>query len=230
MPWAVLPARLESTRLPGKVLADLAGRTMLEHVWRRVCRAECFDRIVVATDSHRVAEIARGFGAEVVATGPAESGTARVAQVVGRAEVAVVNVQADQPLLDPLHLVALVDGMEAGEVTTLVAPGIGDPTDPARVKVDLDPRGVARAFTREWRGDGHVWWVHVGVYGFAPGTLARCVEAPLTSADEDLEQVAWLRAGIRIRAIHVDPVAQSVDTPADLAFVRDRLRHSPEEP
>jgi 3-deoxy-manno-octulosonate cytidylyltransferase (CMP-KDO synthetase) len=225
----VLPARLDSTRLPGKVLADIDGRTMLEHVWRRVRRSECFDRIVVATDSARVAEVARGFGAEVALTGPAESGTARVGQVIRDPGVAVVNVQADQPLLDPCHLALLVGGMAPGEVTTLVAPGTGDPTDPARVKVEVDPEGRATAFTRIWRGGEGPWRLHVGLYGFAAGMVGRCLAAPAPPPGEDLEQVAWLRAGIPIRAVAVDRVAQSVDTPADLAFVRERLRRSPEE-
>ncbi len=229
MVWAVLPARLDSRRLPGKVLADLDGHTMLEHVWRRVQRAACFDRIVVATDSARVGNVARGFGAEVVLTERAESGTARVGQVIRDAGVAVVNVQADQPLLDPAHLVALVEGMRKGEVATLVAPGTGDPADRARVKVDVDHDGLARAFTRRWSGPLRPWWVHVGVYGFAPGMLSRCLEAPPAGAGEDLEQLAWLHAGIAIRATRLDRVAPSVDTPADLAFVRDRLRRFPEE-
>jgi len=202
---------------------------MLEHVWRRVERAECFDRIVVATDSERVAEVARAFGAEVVLTGPAESGTARVAQVVRDADVRVVNVQADQPLLEPAHLVALVEGMREGEVATLVAPGAGDPANPARVKVEIDPRGLATSFTRRWSGAARSWWVHAGVYGFAPGMLALCLEASAPRAGEDLEQLAWMEGGIRIRAIRVAHVAPSVDTPADLAFVRDRLRRAPEE-
>lgn len=227
--WAVLPARLDSRRLPGKVLADLDGRAMLEHVWRRVQLAECFERIFVATDSERVAEVARAFGAEVVLTGAAESGTARVAQAVGDVGVPVVNVQADQPLLDPSHLAALVAGMADGQVTTLVAPGAGDPSDPARVKVELDAAGFATAFTRTWAGPPRSWWVHAGVYGFAPGMLGRCVAAPPPPVSEDLEQLAWLHAGIPIRAVHVDRVAQSVDTPADLALMRDRLRRSPEE-
>jgi 3-deoxy-manno-octulosonate cytidylyltransferase (CMP-KDO synthetase) len=226
----VLPARLGSTRLPGKVLADLHGRTMLEHVWRRVRAAGCFDRISVATDDDRVAAAAAAFGAEVIRTGEARSGTERVALAVGDVPVAVVNVQADQPLLDPAHLVVLVGGLRPGEVTTLAASGSGDPADPARVKVEVDTRGYTTSFTRRWEGPpDREWRLHVGLYGFAPGMLSRCVTAgrAASAADEDLEQVAWLRAGIAIRAVVVDAVAPSVDTPTDLAIVRDRMAVEP---
>jgi CMP-2-keto-3-deoxyoctulosonic acid synthetase len=126
--------------------------------------------------------------------------------------------------------VALIDGLSEGEVATLVAPGEGDPANPARVKVEVGESGLATSFTRRWTGPARPWWVHVGVYGFAPGVLARCVAAPDPASGEDLEQLAWIATGIPIRAIPVDHVAQSVDTPADLASVRDRLRRAPEEP
>jgi 3-deoxy-manno-octulosonate cytidylyltransferase (CMP-KDO synthetase) len=229
--WAVLPARLASTRLPGKVLADLHGRTMLEHVWRRTCAAGCFDRVAVATDDPQVAAAAEAFGADVIPTGPARSGTDRVAMAVGDARVAVVNVQADQPLLDPRHLEVLAAALREGEVTTLSAPGAGDPADPARVKVEVDPEGFAAAFSRKWSGHvGRTWRLHVGLYGFAPGVLGRCVTvgSAASAADEDLEQVAWLRAGIAIRVVPVDHASPSVDTPTDLALVRELLCRGPE--
>jgi 3-deoxy-manno-octulosonate cytidylyltransferase (CMP-KDO synthetase) len=213
------------------VLADLHGRTMLEHVWRRTCAARCFARVLVATDDDRVADVARGFGAVVVHTAPARSGTDRVALAVGGADVAVVNVQADQPVLDPAHLVALVEAMRPDEVTTLTAPGTGDPADPARVKAEVCPDGLATSFTRRWTAPaGTPWRLHVGLYGFAPGVLSRCVDAgsAASAADEDLEQVAWLRAGIAIRTIPVDHGTPSVDTPSDLAIVRDLLEGAPE--
>src|SRR5688572_3086189 len=137
---------------------------MLEHVWRRTCAAGCFDRVAVATDDPRVAATAAAFGAEVISTGKARSGTERVAMAVGDADVAVVNVQADQPLLDPRHLVVLAAAIREGEVTTLTAPGTGDPADPARVKVEADAEGFATAFTRKWTGPlGRTWRLHVGL-------------------------------------------------------------------
>src|SRR5690606_25399364 len=98
--WAVVPARFASTRLPGKVLADLGGRPMVWHVWARAREAGCFDRVLVATDDDRVVAALRPHGVDVARTAPAANGTARVASVAPP-EVAVVNAQGDQPLVDP---------------------------------------------------------------------------------------------------------------------------------
>ena len=223
--WAVLPARLRSARLPEKVLADLAGRSMLEHVWRRVREVAAFDRVIVATDDDRIASVVVGFGGEVVRTGDARNGTHRVALAVGAEPVQVINVQADQPLLDPTHLVQLIARLDAGaEVVTLCAPLEGDPHDRARVKV-LRDGDRAVAFSRGVFPTSGLPEVHVGLYGFAPGAVARCAVAPSTrrSRREDLEQVAWLDAGIRISVDRVDRAPLSVDTPADLEEVRKRM-------
>lgn len=223
--WAVLPARLESRRVPEKVLADLDGRSMLEHVWRRVRSVAAFDRVLVATDHPRIVQVVSAFGGEVVLTGPANNGTRRVALAVGDARVQVVNVQADQPLLDPAHLEVLLRRLDGGApVATLYADLDGDPDDPARVKVVCDD-GRAVRFSRSPVPAGGPYRVHVGIYGFGPGWLARCAAAPITDGAraEDLEQVAWLDAGIAIHIDRVDRSTGSVDTPEDLAEVRRRI-------
>lgn len=220
---AVIPARWSSTRLPGKVLADLAGRPMLVHVWERVASLDCFDRVLVATDDDRVADVALAVGAEVVRTGPARNGTHRAALALGSSFTDVVVVQADQPLLDPVHVRVLVDQLDDAPVATLAAPLVGDPHDPARVKVAIGPDGGAIAFSRRPIPPEGPWLVHLGLYGFRAGALGRCVAAPISprAAAEDLEQVAWLDAGMRIAVAEVDRSPPSVDTPADL----DRVRH-----
>lgn len=223
--WAVLPARLRSVRLPEKVLAELDGRSMLEHVWRRVRQVDAFDRVLVATDDDRIAEAVRAFGGEVVRTGEARNGTHRVSLAVGAARVQVINVQADQPLLDPAHLEVLIRRLDAGaDVATLCAPLVGDPHDRARVKVLRDGTDAV-AFSRRVFPEAGPPQVHVGIYGFGPGWVTRCAEAPPTarSRQEDLEQVAWLEAGIHIAVDEVDRVSPSVDTPEDLEEVRKRI-------
>lgn len=218
--WAVLPARWASTRLPGKVLADLGGRSMLEQVWRRVVASGCFDRVLIATDHPRVLEAALGFGAEAVLTGPQPSGTHRVARVTPP-DVAVVNVQADQPLLDPAHLVRLVELVGQAPVATLCAPLLGDPCDPAVVKVTVRD-GRAVAFSRRPLPAARV---HVGLYAFAPGQVHRCAAVPRSARarEEDLEQLAWMDAGVAIAVGEVDRCGPAVDTPAQLAAVREEL-------
>jgi 3-deoxy-manno-octulosonate cytidylyltransferase (CMP-KDO synthetase) len=221
----VVPARYDSTRLPGKVLADLGGRPMLVHVWERLASLDCFDRVLIATDDDRVEAVARRIDAEVVRTGPARNGTHRAALAIGAADTDVVVVQADQPLLDPVHVRVLVDQLQDAPVATLAAPLEGDPADPARVKVALGPDGRAAAFSRRPIPEGGPYLVHLGLYGFRSGALARCVAAPTSprAAEEDLEQVAWLDAGIRIAVAEVDRCPPSVDTPADLERVRRLL-------
>lgn len=179
--------------------------------------------MIVATDDRRIADVASAFGAEVAVTGHALSGTHRVAQVVpnGSEPFAVVAVQADQPLLPEAHLAAILARLRAGaDVCTLSAPlQPADLGEPARVKVLVDDQGRATRFTRAPEPGARL---HVGLYGFGPGWIHRCVAAPRgpRTVAHDLEQLAWLDAGI---AIHVDPVeiaAPSVDTPADLERVR----------
>lgn len=193
---------------------------MLEHVWRRVVACDQFARVAVATDDAEVAAVARAFGAEVLVTGPAPSGTARVALAVGDADVAVVNVQADQPLVPADHLRALVRRLAAGaQVATLCAPLAGDPRDPARVKV-LARAGHAVSFSRTPFGPPHR--LHVGLYGFAAGQIGRCASAPWSARAraEDLEQLAWMDDGVGIDVEEVDAATLSVDTPLDLERVR----------
>ncbi|MEQ1500673.1 MAG: NTP transferase domain-containing protein [Myxococcota bacterium] len=227
--WAVSPARYAAKRLPGKVLADLGGRSMLEHVWRRVSQVPELTRVVVATDDDRVAAVAQGFGAEVVRTGPARDGTHRVARAIGSADVPVIGVQADQPLVDPEHLSVVARRVASGAaIATLAADLDDDAWNPARVKVVVEG-GRAVAFSRHPIPEGGPYRVHVGIYGFGAGQVARCAAMPRSAraVAEDLEQLTWLDGGY---VIHVDVVGSpgpSVDTPADLEQVRHRLVRGP---
>jgi len=193
---------------------------MLQWVWRRVVDAGCFDRVVIATDDDAVWRVARSFGAEVVRTGSHPSGTHRAA-AVSPPEVAVVNVQVDQPLVDPAHLVQIATALRSGAVTTLVTPRHGH--DAACVRAHVRD-GRAADFSR----DGESPLQHIGIYGFAPGVVHRCAAAPRTDRTiaESLEQLAWLDAGVPIWTVHVDSCALSVDTPERLAAVRAEVGRS----
>lgn len=219
-PWAIIPARWGSSRLPGKVLAEIGGRTMLQRVWDAANEAGCFARVLVATDSDRVAAAAEGFGADVVQTGPAPSGTHRVARVAPE-HAPVIGIQADQPFLDSDHLRTLAALIETHPVGTLWAPLSGDPHDPARVKVVIEG---SRAITFSRRPVPAVgpWRVHVGLYGFGPGWVQRCAAAPRSerALAEDLEQLAWLDHGISIGIAGVSRCGISVDTPEQLQAAR----------
>ncbi len=218
--WAVIPARFGSTRLPGKPLAQIAGRPMVQHVWERVVASGCFARVLVATDDERIAHAASGFGAEVRLTGPARSGTARVALAVGegRPEL-VVNVQGDLPLVSGADLRTLVQAAASQPVTTLAVRGSGrSDLGPEHVRVILGAGGRATDFCRH----GACTWMHVGLYAFRPGALREAVWAPQTARTQktSLEQLAWLDAGLTIEVAEASERPYAVDTPRQLEHVR----------
>jgi 3-deoxy-manno-octulosonate cytidylyltransferase (CMP-KDO synthetase) len=232
----VIPARFASTRLPGKPLAEIAGHPMIEHVYRRAACARSVTQVLVATDDARIAEAVRGFGGHVVMTSPDHpSGTDRVAEVAaGLACEVIVNLQGDEPAMDPAMLDRLLAPF-AGDPSTVMAT-LGAPLDreadaanPNVVKVVVDRASRALYFSRApipyLRGPaapaGSVYR-HVGIYAYRREfllTLARLPQTPLERA-ESLEQLRALEHGYRITVVETPHVAVSVDTPEDLARVR----------
>lgn len=240
----VIPARLASERLPRKPLTPLAGRTLLEWVWRRVDAFRIFDRLVVATDSDEVAEAARAFGATVEMTrADHPSGTDRVAEVATRAPYvaygAIVNVQGDEPFVRRDHLEAAARLVREGgwEVGTIATPIVSEAEwrDPAAVKVVRGGDGGALYFSRapvphpregapELASGAYLR--HVGVYAYRREALLRWVALPEGALEriERLEQLRPLAAGIRIGVGVGAPAEAGVDTPADLARA-ERILH-----
>jgi 3-deoxy-manno-octulosonate cytidylyltransferase (CMP-KDO synthetase) len=236
---AVIPARYASERLPGKPLLRETGMTLLEHCWRRVRAARRVDAVLVATDDTRIADAARAFGAEVAMTSPAcRSGTDRVAEAVaarpGTAPGLVLNVQGDEPELDPGALDRLVDRMGRGDepMGTLACPfrDASAILDPNRVKVAVDRRGRALYFSRSplpYRRDpagGEPTLLHIGVYAYRPAFLASLAHLPTTplEAAERLEQLRVLEHGypVAVEVVDGEPWA-GVDTRGDYeAFCR----------
>ncbi len=241
---AVIPARYASTRLPGKPLVPLAGKPMIQHVWERVRRAEKLSGVVVATDDERIARAVREFGGEAVMTrSDHRSGTERVAEVAAApssAEAGIfVNVQGDEPLIDPAAVDAAVRLLEddaAARVGTLAVP-IANPkdiVDPNIVKVVLDFQGNALYFSRApipWvRGDGARMQArhlkHLGLYVFRREALLKFPTFPQGELEqlEQLEQLRWLENGWKIRVAETTYDSVSVDTPDDVARVEKLIR------
>lgn len=230
---AAIPARWGSVRLPGKPLAPIAGRPMIEHVYRRTAAAPGLDAVVVLTDDERIAEAVAGFGGDCLMT-PAEcaSGTDRIAWAA-RAwrAAAVVNVQGDEPLIDP-GVVGRVAGHLAQRpgdpvVTCAVPASAEEFADPHAVKVVCGAGGVALYFSRAAipyprRSGGRARPLkHLGIYGYqrrALLALAALAPTPLETA-ESLEQLRALEHGIPIRVLEVERSAPGVDTAEDLARV-----------
>lgn len=236
----VLPARLQSERLPRKPLQTLAGRPLIEWSWRAARAVRGLDAIWVATDSEEIAERVRAFGGEAVLTDPGHpSGTDRVAEVAGRPAAQkygiVVNFQADEPFVDGDSIRRAVERVREGAapIATVAAPlrSEAEWRSEAVVKVVAAPDGRALYFSRApvpfprdgrpvLHGEpGSPFLRHVGVYVFARRALQRWVRLPASALEriERLEQLRALEAGMEIRVV-VGPVTEpGVDVPADLA-------------
>jgi 3-deoxy-manno-octulosonate cytidylyltransferase (CMP-KDO synthetase) len=236
---AVIPARFASSRFPGKPLADLDGRPMIEHVYRRVERSQAVSRVIVATDDLRVATAVSRFGGEVRLTRPDHlTGTDRLAEVATTLECdVIVNVQGDEPLIDPGAIDEAVAALtaESGTHITTLYRRISDPGElknPNIVKVAIDRAGFALYFSRapipyvrDPRGGWPPLYRHIGLYAYRRSALlvlAALEPTPLERA-EALEQLRALEHGIRIKAVESAYDSFGVDTPEDLEHVRRLL-------
>ena len=233
----VIPARYASTRLPGKPLADICGKTLIQRVYERAALSKTLDRLVVATDDARILEAVHSFGGEGLMTSPDHpNGTCRVAEVSKHDDAGIViNIQGDEPLLDPVMIDeaarALLEDRNAPS-STLCAPL--DPesmADPNTVKVVTDLEGCALFFSRSpipyrrVRTDIPLFQ-HIGIYGFRRDflfTYADLAPTPLSEA-ESLEQLRILEHGFKMKVIVTrGKPGPSVDTPEDLERVRGIL-------
>lgn len=232
-PLAVIPSRYASVRFPGKPLAMLGGRPLVQHVVDRCTEAQVFSAIIVATDDERIAGAVRHFGGQVAMTSVAcPSGTDRVAEVARQhpdAQV-LINVQGDEPLISPDALRELAAAFEDPEVrmATLIRPLLPEERqNPNVVKAVLAANGDALYFSRAdlpFDRDGSAdpstpRYAHLGLYGYRRETLLEVAGLPpsLLEQTERLEQLRALEAGIRIRCRPTLHASFGVDTPEDLA-------------
>jgi 3-deoxy-manno-octulosonate cytidylyltransferase (CMP-KDO synthetase) len=232
---AVIPARFASTRFPGKPLAIIHGKPMIQWVFEAARGARTVDRVVIATDDDRIAAAAGAFGAPVVRTAPElRNGTERVASVMRASEGDLwLNVQGDEPLLTGDDLDAVIVALRESDAAaaTLAVPLADDQIpDPNCVKVVRDVRGDALYFSRapipHARNAGNVApLLHVGVYALRRDTLERYAlrePTPLERA-ESLEQLRLLEHGERMTVVVRDSELAGVDTPEDCAAVSEVL-------
>jgi len=240
----IIPARFASSRFPGKPLAELQGKPMVQHVYERACESEA-SRVLVATDDQRIADVARGFGAEVCMTSPDHpSGTDRLQQVVSDlgfyADDIVVNVQGDEPLVPARIINQVAHNLKAepeASISTLSEPinDIESLLNPNVVKVVSDIRGMALYFSRApipWPRDAFsgepkdrkmpenfAWQRHIGIYAYRVKLLNDFVKwspAPIEET-ECLEQLRAMWNGARIHVAEADEQPPAgVDTPEDL--------------
>ena len=226
----IIPARWRSTRFPGKPLHVIAGKPLLRHVWERCRRARSLDSVIVATDDMRIAKAAFEWGAEVALTSPKhQSGTDRMAEVVAQAKqfAYVVNIQGDEPLVEPRLIDRLVAKLRSDPRVDMVtaAHPFSDPADaasPHQVKVVIDKGGRALYFSRARipfprSGPAPLFLRHQGIYGFRRETLLEFVSwkpTPLERA-ESLEQLRALENGVTVHVLVTKHGSPGVDTPQD---------------
>lgn len=245
---AIIPARYGSTRFPGKALAPILGKPMIRHVHERTSLAPSLSEVVVATDDQRIREVVEGFGGRVVMTSPHhQSGTDRIAEAVRSLDAdVVVNVQGDEPLIDPAAIEAalrpLVDDPALSMSTLAVRiASIEDYLSPGVVKVVTDRNGDALYFSRspvpfvrdlgmgptqaDLDGGRIVAFKHVGLYVYRRDFLERYATLPQTPLEsaEKLEQLRVLENGYRIRVVETGYDSVGVDEPADLEEVVRRM-------
>lgn len=230
----VIPARFGSSRFPGKVLARIASKTMLQHVYERASQAKYLTDTIIATDDERIAAAARSFGARVRMTRPDHlSGTDRVAEAASAEDARlVVNIQGDEPLIDPAAIDAAILPLEHDPeaVMSTLAKRIEDPreiADPNVVKVVRDRAGDAIYFSRlpiPFHRDGAGgapapdYFKHIGLYVYRRDFLLGYSALPVGPLEraERLEQLRALENGFRIRVVETEYDSLGVDTPEDL--------------
>ncbi|WP_456434492.1 3-deoxy-manno-octulosonate cytidylyltransferase [Thermosulfuriphilus sp.] len=241
---AIIPARFASTRFPGKPLAELAGKPMIQHVYERVLDSPVVSRVVVATDDERIAEGVRSFGGTVVMTDQKHRcGTERIAEAANLLRLdpqdIVVNIQGDQPLLAPpvveeLVKPLLLDGDLPMATVATVFKREEDVFDPNRVKVVLDRQSRAIYFSRSpipyFRAPGSRprYLRHIGIYAYRRWALEDFVALPEgeLEASEKLEQLRALENGWKLAVVITRYECPEVDTPEDLAYVERLLKEA----
>lgn len=238
---AVIPARYASVRFPGKPLADIYGKPMIQHVWERVSQVAAIERVVVATDDERIRQAAAAFGANVIMTSPEHpSGTDRVWEVAGQFPEYdwILNVQGDEPFINGAHLQAAIAGIarfEGADLLTLVTPltDLESWRDPNLVKAVLSGGGQALYFSRAavpYHRDlpeaPKQVYRHIGIYLYRRSALERFTQLPPSPLEqiEKLEQLRALESGMRIFAVEVSEAPVGIDTPADLLRILDSAR------
>ena len=233
----VIPARYGSTRLKGKVLLDLCGKPLIQHVWEGASKAKTLDIVLIATDDEKVKQVCEGFGAKVVLTSPAcQSGSDRISQAVKNIPAAIVlNIQGDEPLMSPSAIDDLVKGIlneKDAPVATLVRKITKkkDIESPSVVKAVIDNKGFALYFSRatipfdrdQRSKKPKVYYKHLGIYAYRKSFLMDFNNLPASKLEqtEKLEQLRILEAGYKIKVIETDQDSIGVDTKEDLLKVK----------
>lgn len=239
----IIPARYSSTRFEAKVLADIMGKSMLQHVWERAKQARVLEDVIIACDDERIADAAKGFGAKVVLTAKGHpSGTDRIIEVINPLDVnVIVNIQGDEPLVHPMMIdtvaSALMDDKKVSMATLMKKiENAQEINDPHVVKVVVDKNNFALYFSRAaipFHPENSdikepVYYKHIGLYAYTKDFLFTYRNLPVSRLEkmEKLEQLRVLEEGYRIKVIETKYETIGVDTAEDLEKVKQYLNKS----
>jgi len=239
----IIPARYASTRFPGKPLALIAGKPLIQHVVEQCQKARSLSEIIVATDDTRIFEVAHNFCRVEMTLPDHPSGSDRIAEVAERISCdAIVNIQGDEPLIDPNVVDAVANALAQNEMSTAATAikNLSEYDNPNVVKVVVNAAGRALYFSRRTipylreaasrsaseQLAAFPFLKHLGIYGFRRGTLLRLVKFPVSPLEnaEKLEQLRALDHGINIAIVKVNYDSVGVDMPEDVAKVEKILR------
>lgn len=238
----IIPARYASTRFPGKPLALIAGKPLIQHVVEQCQKATSLTEVIVATDDARIFEVAQDFCRVEMTSPDHPSGSDRIAEIAERNECdAIINIQGDEPLIDPSVIDAVANALEQNEMSTAATPikEVSEYDNPNVVKVVVNVSGHALYFSRHTipflrdaanrsvaeQLAAFPFLKHLGIYGYRRETLLRlvkCPQSPLEQA-EKLEQLRALENGIQIAVVKVDYDSIGVDLPEDVERVEKLL-------
>lgn len=239
----IIPARFASSRFPGKPLADIAGKSMIQRVYEQCLKSSSLDKVIVATDDLRILEHVKNFGGDAVMTSEHHpSGTDRcneIATIFPQFEVCI-NIQGDEPMMDPLQIDLLCGcfcDKNAGIATLIkkitTTEELFNPNTPkVTFNKDLEAIYFSRStipFLRnsdpdEWL-DNHMYYKHIGIYGYRTSVLSEITALEISALEraESLEQLRWIENGYKIKVAITDRESQAIDTPEDLQKLLTRL-------
>ncbi len=238
----VIPARWGATRFQGKVLAELLGKPVIQHVWENAKKAKTLDDLIVACDDERIIKVVEGFGGKAIYTSPAQpSGTDRLAEVINPLDIKIaVNIQGDEPLVRPIMIDSLVMTLENEKIAQMATvikkvEEESELTNSNVVKVVVDKNGYALYFSRyaipynrtnsDDKAKRPVYYKHIGLYAFTKDFLFTFRNLPESSLEkaEKLEQLRVLEYGYKIKTVETKFDTIGVDTPDDLIRVKEML-------
>lgn len=239
----IIPARYASTRFPGKPLVEINGKTMIQRVYEQACKANSLSKVIVATDDARIATEVKAFGGEYVFTNPLhQSGTDRCAEAISHLPEfdAIINIQGDEPFIDPKQIDLLASCFEDDtvELATLIKE-INTEEELFNInipKVVTNTNGEAVYFSRQtipfirntetenWLSK-HQFYKHIGIYGYKTNTLLAITKLPVSELEiaESLEQLRWIENGYKIQTKVTDIETLAIDTPEDLEKIISNL-------